>query len=342
MKNVIDKLKKFLGSCATPGLVVGKDEIPVFMFHRVLDAGISGQDLDQSIYLNSDEFEEVLILIKNSFQTLCLKKLLEERVQPKERSCLITFDDGWLDNYLIAYPILKKYRVPATIFIPTSLVGTNDKFWFCRLADIINSQTFVDRELFNLMNRFLPNKSESIHFDLRKENAYYHFCSALKKINQGEINDYLNLVETYLCLGKKRQTKRIIINWEEVEEMSNRNISFGSHGVTHSILTQLKNHEKTFEITQSRKDLLSRNINFANCLSFPNGNYDQETLDIATQAGYSLLFSASINKCGEGKSPLLVHRNNVSSNIVDKNMFYYSLLKAKVKGRLFKPDYPIK
>ena len=46
----------------------------------------------------------------------------------------ITFDDGYLDNYTFAHPILRKYRLPASLFVATSFIGTNLLMWNDRLA----------------------------------------------------------------------------------------------------------------------------------------------------------------------------------------------------------------
>ena len=62
----------------------------------------------------------------------------------------ITFDDGYEDNYRKAYPILKKYNIPATIFLTTGYIGTSKIFWWDMLGEIIKKSAapFVDMNIF--------------------------------------------------------------------------------------------------------------------------------------------------------------------------------------------------
>src|SRR4030042_3672630 len=72
---------------------------------------------------------------------------LEDILKPSPgRKCAITFDDGWLDNYRTAFPILKKYEVPATVFLPAAVVGTDHWFWFDHLMELGKQAATACRE----------------------------------------------------------------------------------------------------------------------------------------------------------------------------------------------------
>ena len=60
---------------------------------------------------------------KNGYKTLHLDQLLDENTQVPEKSLVITFDDGWVDNYTNVFPILKEYGLTATIFVVTGFIG---------------------------------------------------------------------------------------------------------------------------------------------------------------------------------------------------------------------------
>jgi peptidoglycan/xylan/chitin deacetylase (PgdA/CDA1 family) len=62
-------------------------------------------------------------LFANNVKTLTIDDLLSQKSLPEKRAICLTFDDGWLGNYLNAYPILKEYEFKGTFFIATDLIG---------------------------------------------------------------------------------------------------------------------------------------------------------------------------------------------------------------------------
>lgn len=310
---------------------------PIFMFHRVVEKSDSG-GLDEHLSVTRCAFEETIVFLKGHFQIVDIIEGME-RDNFNERSvCAITFDDGWHDNYEVAFPILKKHHIPATIFLCVGMVGTKQRFWFERTNDLIN-QIFRTNNGFmrikNYLSTIIPAKLLNTIND--KKHLVWQVNNELKKMHPNYIAKWIDEAEVYFSIGVDEN--RSVMNWEEIQEMSNGNITFGSHGMNHNILTKLSAEEKYYEISESKKILSNKNINFVPILSFPNGNYDQETLDIAEEAGYKMLLTASINKCGDGISPLLANRINVSIyNSISNNLLAYSILKAAIKRKLYHRD----
>ncbi len=94
-----------------------KYSIPVLMYHHVNPEG-------RSVNVTPERFEEhVSLLSRQGFTSLLtddLVSIINNRQAPPEKPVMITFDDGWLDNWLFAFPILKKYNMNAVIFVMTS------------------------------------------------------------------------------------------------------------------------------------------------------------------------------------------------------------------------------
>ncbi|SMP11983.1 Polysaccharide deacetylase [Desulfurobacterium pacificum] len=87
----------------------------VFFLHRVYPDGKKKRD-DISL----DSFVKALKLIKSRFKVVPLQALFEEK--SKERRAAITFDDGYTDNFVYAYPVLKKMKIPAHLFLSSSRI----------------------------------------------------------------------------------------------------------------------------------------------------------------------------------------------------------------------------
>lgn len=89
--------------------------IPVLMYHHV------NQHKDDMVTITPDVFEcQMKYLQKNGYATLTIDKLIDYingEFQLTQKAVVITFDDGWLDNYIYAFPVLEKYKIHASIFI---------------------------------------------------------------------------------------------------------------------------------------------------------------------------------------------------------------------------------
>lgn len=121
-------------SAKYPWWLPPKKGILVLMYHHIYDYD-STCDMDKLLYIKPDIFAKQLdILLKNKFTAITLDELskaYKEKsfVLPK-KPVLITFDDGWLNNYTKAFPILKEKNIKANIFLAYNLIGkTNCMTW---------------------------------------------------------------------------------------------------------------------------------------------------------------------------------------------------------------------
>lgn len=103
-----------------------KNYIPVLMYHEFKEV-VGASDSEQSISVNTELFEEhIQVLLEKGYTPIHFKNLkdyFEQKAGLPAKPIIITTDDGYLSNYTIAYPILKKYNVPATYFITSAYVG---------------------------------------------------------------------------------------------------------------------------------------------------------------------------------------------------------------------------
>ena len=103
---------------------VKKGNLFILMYHRINDNEYGYASLSVSRH----NFEKQLRHLKNNYKIISLDTLcgfIGSRKMPSEDCVAITFDDGYKDNYTNAYPILRKYEVPATIFLTSGHIGNN-------------------------------------------------------------------------------------------------------------------------------------------------------------------------------------------------------------------------
>lgn len=103
-----------------------KPYIPVLMYHEFKDI-VGESESEQSISVSTQLFEEqIQMLLQEDYTPITFKELeqyFEQKGGLPAKPVIITTDDGYLSNYTIAYPILKKYNIPATYFITSAYVG---------------------------------------------------------------------------------------------------------------------------------------------------------------------------------------------------------------------------
>jgi Predicted xylanase/chitin deacetylase len=104
---------------------VSAPAVPVVMLHSVADDR-PGRPRNFILYNGVREFESFLRYLRwRSYKTLTLKELfdfLDGRASPPSRSIVLTFDDGYLDNWVAVAPLLRRYGFTGTIFVPTDFI----------------------------------------------------------------------------------------------------------------------------------------------------------------------------------------------------------------------------
>lgn len=99
--------------------------VPVLMYHSINE----GAEKSRLIVSPEDFERQMNFLKKGNYDVLTLDEyadLLKQRKKPKRKSVVITFDDGYRDNFTYAFPVLQKYKFPATIFIVMDWVGKEE------------------------------------------------------------------------------------------------------------------------------------------------------------------------------------------------------------------------
>jgi peptidoglycan/xylan/chitin deacetylase (PgdA/CDA1 family) len=295
---MLSSLKSFIrqvmaGVYYTSGIYkeVHRGKATILAYHRVLPGReMNGMYVQPGMFVCPDVFEKQMKFLKEHFSLVSFAELLDrwenKTYDRSQRYCVITFDDGWLDNYIYAYPVLKKYSIAATIFLPASFIGTPKWFWPDKIGFLLKHYLRTRTEERNVslsslweqypwMKEFEESPGEE-KIDLVIERW--------KALPEDEIYSFIE--NTAKILEVKWPDKRLVLNWKEIEEMSGNGISFGSHSANHSILTQIGILEAKEEIENSFALLAGRNINFIPVFCYPNGGYNSEIQELVKQSGY--------------------------------------------------------
>lgn len=270
----------------------------ILMYHRVVEAEPEGLH-DPAMFVTAETLGMHIKELSRFFDIVPLEKALE----PGDgRLCALTFDDGWLDNYEVAFPVLTKHNAPATIFLPVDLIGGQKDFWFEEVWESAQAALKNGRE-----DEFIRYMSAAVPLwrpERLTSESIEELIALLKSL------DPLRLETIATEAGREFRPayKAKIMGWDHVLEMGGKGISFGSHGLSHRILTGLDKEERRREIESSARGLSERGVADCRFLSYPNGDCDPETAAFAKEAGYIGAVTTRLGCNHRGSDPFLLNR----------------------------------
>jgi len=243
--------------------------LTVVNYHRIDDP--NRKDFDSfipNISATPDNFNRQLDYLAKWFNVVSLKDViawLDGRKDLPAYAALITFDDGYLDNYTYAYPSLRQHNFPALIFLTTEHIGTDAHFYW-DLAAYCFHHTQSDRLTF-------PDGRVECWSDSEQRNRVSrNWIELMKTFPQAEKETYVQRLPALLGVSIPAGFfRKLMMNWDQVREMRKGGIEFGAHTLHHPILTRISLDEVRAEVEGSKsrieKELGEPVLSFA----YPNG-----------------------------------------------------------------------
>ncbi len=262
----------------------------ILMYHRIIPYRKAEPGLQEGMYVEPETFDMHIQCLNNRFSIVPLSSVpsltssgnLQISGKP---ICILTFDDGWLDFYRYAYPILVKNNIPATVFLPTKYIGTKKRFWTDIIAGYFVkgfNKEGTDRKSSNKIVHQLNNIRGEVHQKIEKA------ISLLKDLREERIEEIIHEICAMPGIDPEEK-ERVFINWDEAREMfSSKLIAFGSHTDSHRILVHLTDDEIEEELSTSKSRLLSEGVIDPSFIPFcyPNGDHDENIVRKVADAGY--------------------------------------------------------
>ncbi len=218
----------------------------ILMYHSVADRDHE-RFIAPSWHMTPEAFEKQIQFLARHRKVISLSYLVEEIVagrDPPTDSVVITFDDGYLDNLTHAAPILAKYGVPATVFLPTGVIDSGINMWVDELHTGFHYRT---KELW----KDEKGRSFRLSNDEELRAAFRELSSSLIGASPADQRKVLRDLEDQL--RPKISVPRLMMNWQDVKELSEKYplIDIGVHTVTHCDMSQQKGAALSREIRES-------------------------------------------------------------------------------------------
>jgi len=289
-----------------------RDAVIVLTYHRVIEKWDETLDYSQpGMVVTASTFERQVAILKEHFEIVTLGALLTDRhtagraTRPR---CVVTFDDGWRDNYDLAFPILRRHDVPATIYLTTDFIGTNRAFWHTELMYLLTNA-----------------KLASLLSDERAFHAYPgpvrdHLKRLARLDGAAGAHDLDPLIETVKALCSDDAIEELVhsltnaagipkplgldrtffLDWDQVRTMAAAGIEIGSHGCSHRTMTRLPAERADDELIRSKAEIERRVGRKVKHFAFPYEDASRPLLAAAASAGYR---TACVGESVTGQGP---------------------------------------
>jgi peptidoglycan/xylan/chitin deacetylase (PgdA/CDA1 family) len=290
--------------------------ISVLTYHRIRsDRDFSEYPFDEDVFGPTQScFEQQMKWLKNRLIILSESELLElmkHKTPGKGHFAVVTFDDGYVDNYELAYPVLRDLSLPAIFFISPSLLDERRLGWWDVIAYLVKRSSETHVELRGEILGFGEDRDASI----RKLQGW------MKSLPAPETRDLLetlsNLVK--VPLPSREMQSGQLMTWEQVIEVSRGGIAIGSHTHTHRVLATLDEEEQRWEMCESKAALERRVGKAVRTLAYPagsHGNFTTASMRFARESGYEGAFSfhSGGNRLG-AIEPFDIHRISAAEEL---------------------------
>ena len=314
-------------------------DLRVLAYHRVL------KDLDESVFpfdaelvsARQADFDWQMAYIARRFNPVSIQQVADAinggKPLPK-RAVMVTFDDGFRDNYEVAYPVLQRHGVPALFFLSTGYIDSQSIFWFDWIV-----YAFVHTPVRQLRLKALDLSIPLTEARDQRRLEALKLLQVLKttsEVQRQQVIEQLKL-ELKVAMTLDHIEQSTPLSWDQVREMSRGGMEFGSHTVSHPILSTITDPMSLrFELDGSKATLEREIGKPILALSYPVGGRDavnDQVLAATAKAGYQCAFTyqSGANKLTSGDERYYLKRLHVE-RYTTRAMFSAALEMPEIFG----------
>jgi len=214
----------------------------------------------------------IQFLRKHNYEIVSLSrvaKILNDNYK-KKKFAVFTFDDGYVDNYVYAYPIFKKHRVPFSIYVTTNFPDGNAILWWYILEDLILKEARIEFQLNGLEYQYSCTNLR------QKEWAYQQIHGLILNGPSDDLKKRIQQVFKKYDINFLKKTSELALTWEQIREMSaDPLVEIGAHTINHHALSKLSDSAVQKEIEGSRDKIESEINQKVEHFSYPFGTRNE-------------------------------------------------------------------
>lgn len=280
----------------------------ILMYHSVMEDPSSQDVFLGGIAHSRDVFRGQMELVVQRYRPVSLEQVIRfvgGEAELPDRAVVVTFDDGYADNYEIAAPALNNAGIPATFYVTVECVEQGRLPWPARLRFIFC--TTKKTKWADSSGKFWQLTSAD-----EREKAYLISCDECCKLAGAAQSQYVRCVEDQLDIQVPVESGALMMKYDQIRALLRQGHIVGSHTMTHPNLAHVNLEDASHEMTESKRRLEQQlNAPVAH-FSYPcpalSPHWTQQTLAASRDAGYETAVTTDGGLARKGDDPLLLKR----------------------------------
>lgn len=288
--DLLSKALRMAGGAQVLNGYWGKERLTVLAYHRILEWERPDFDFyTPNVSATPAMFAQQMDYIARHFNVVDLQSVLDfvhkgQDLPPK--ACLITFDDGYRDNYEQAWPILKKHGFPAVIFLMTDAITHSARPWWdqCAYYFFHSPQQSVDLPFIGQQDLSNPASRHTA-----RENLIRH----IKTLPDSEKQKLIGQLSTLLDVPPPHDPD-LFMTWEQVRDLVANGIACQPHTASHPIMSRIALVEQKEQLQASKAIIEAETPQKAVAFAYPNGtvaDYSPDTITLLKELDYEIAFT---------------------------------------------------
>lgn len=287
------------------------NKVYVVMYHYTRDLKYSRYPAIKG--LDYKLFEKQISFLNDNFNIVTMEEMIENLNCPHcklpENAVLLTFDDGYIDNYTYAFPILQKYGIQGSFFIPGKTFYEHKLLDVNKIHFILASASGEDilNDLYQQLNYYRKSTKEEY---MSNDELFSKYAVAnrfdskevifIKRVLQTVLPENIrniitsNLFNKYVGVNEETFARELYMSYEQIKFMKRSGMFIGLHGYDHYWLNNLT-HDKLIKDVEQSLDVMGDLINKNSwVMNYPYGSYSEEVIDYISTKGCVLGFTTEV------------------------------------------------
>lgn len=257
-------------------------KVLTLLYHRV---NVLENDINL-LAVSPEHFREQMEWLKKSYPIV---RFEDDWSLSEEDAVCITFDDGYMDNFTNALPVLREFQIPATVFVSTGTMNTKQEFWWDDLERNIYAGSIDRAPVFELEDEIFSCSWKADTYERQEELYKTLHWLMYNKISVSKRENWMEQLYEWNGYDKNGREKNKPCQVKECLAEDISLITVGAHTIHHPSLAYLDAAEQEYEIITSKNVLEDQFNRPVTTFSYPFGgknDFSDETIEICKKAGF--------------------------------------------------------